>query len=260
VLSLGAINTPKVLMQSGIGDQSKLQRLGVPFVQHLPGVGQNFQDHFLIFGCTWEYHQPSVIPNTARAVLFWKSNPHLDGPDMQIIQSDGGKIKTEMKKLNLPPDSWWSVAPGVVRPQSRGQLHLMGSNPLDPIRIEANTLSHPDDMKAAIASIEICREIGNSAALRPFVKRELMPGNLKGPALENFIREGAVTYWHQTCTAKMGRDSMSVVDGNLKVYGIDKLRIADGSIMPRVTTGNTMAPCVVIGERAAEILKREHRV
>jgi choline dehydrogenase len=132
VLSLGAINTPKVLMQSGIGDQSKLQRLGVPFVQHLPGVGQNFQDHFLIFGCIWEYHQPLVIPNTVRAVLFWKSNPHLDGPDMQIIQSDGGKIKTEMKKLNLPPDSWWSVAPGVVRPQSRGQLHLMGSNPLDP--------------------------------------------------------------------------------------------------------------------------------
>jgi choline dehydrogenase-like flavoprotein len=260
VLSLGAINTPKVLMRSGIGDQSKLQRLGVPFVQHLPGVGQNFQDHFLIFGCTWEYHQPSVIPNTARAVLFWKSNPHLDGPDMQIVQSDVGKIKTEMKKLNLPPDSWWSVAPAVVRPQSRGQLHLMGSKPLDPIRIEANTLSHPDDMKAAIASIEICREIANSAALRPFVKRELMPGNLKGPALENFIREGAVTYHHQTCTAKMGRDSMSVVDGNLKVYGIDKLRIADGSIMPRVTTGNTMAPCVVIGERAAEILKREHRV
>jgi choline dehydrogenase-like flavoprotein len=260
VLSLGAVNTPKVLMQSGIGDQSKLHGLGVPIVQHLPGVGQNFQDHFLIFGCIWEYHQPLVIPNTSRAVLFWKSNPHLDTPDMQIIQSDGGKIKTEMRRLNLPPDSWWSVAPGIVRPHSRGQIHLMGPNPFDPIHIEANTLSHPDDMKAAIASIDICREIGNSAALRPFVKRELMPGNLKGRALENFIREGAVTYWHQTCTAKMGRDSMSVVDGNLKVYGIDKLRIADGSIMPRVTTGNTMAPCVVIGERAAEILKREHRI
>jgi choline dehydrogenase len=80
-----------------------------------------------------------------------------------------------------------------------------------------------------------------------------MPGNLRGTALEDFIRDAASTYHHQTCTAKMGRDSMSVVDGQLKVYGIENLRIADGSIMPRVTTGNTMAPCMIIGERAAEV-------
>jgi choline dehydrogenase len=128
------------------------------------------------------------------------------------------------------------------------------------VQIEANFLSHPDDMKAAIACVELCREIGNSAPLRPFIKREVMPGNLKGTQLENFIRNAAVTYWHQTCTAKMGRDSMSVVDGNLKVYGIEKLRIADGSIMPRITTGNTMAPCVIIGERAGEVLKADHKL
>ena len=87
-----------------------------------------------------------------------------------------------------------------------------------------------------------------------------MPGNLKGAELENFIRDATITSWHQTCTAKMGRDSMSVVDGYLKVYGIDHLRIVDGSIMPRVTTGNTMAPCVVIGERAGEILRVEHNL
>jgi choline dehydrogenase len=94
----------------------------------------------------------------------------------------------------------------------------------------------------------------------PFVKREVMPGNLKGAALENFIRDAASSYWHQTCTAKMGQDAMSVVDGSLKVHGIDNLRIADGSIMPRITTGNTMAPCVIIGERAGEILKARHGV
>jgi choline dehydrogenase len=87
-----------------------------------------------------------------------------------------------------------------------------------------------------------------------------MPGDVKGAELENFVRDGVTTYWHQTCTAKMGRDAMSVVDGNLRVYGIDNLRIADGSIMPRVTTGNTMAPCVVIGERAGEILKKDHAI
>jgi len=87
-----------------------------------------------------------------------------------------------------------------------------------------------------------------------------MPGNLRGAELETFIHDAAVTFWHETCIAKMGRDSMSVVDGNLAVYGIDNLRIADGSLMPRVTTGNTMAPCVVIGERAAEILKARHKL
>ena len=121
-------------------------------------------------------------------------------------------------------------------------------------------MSHPDDLKAAVACVELCREIGNSAALRPFTKREVMPGNLRGAALEDFIRDAASTYHHQTCTAKMGRDSMSVVDGQLKVYGIENLRIADGSIMPRVTTGNTMAPCIVIGERAAQSLRSDHRL
>jgi choline dehydrogenase len=131
---------------------------------------------------------------------------------------------------------------------------------VDAVQIETNMMSHPADLKAAIAMVQLSREIGNSAALRPFVKREMMPGNLKGAELENFIRDTVVTYWHQTCTAKMGRDSMSVVDGNLKVYGIENLRIADGSIMPRITTGNTMAPCVIIGERAGEILKADHKL
>jgi choline dehydrogenase len=101
-------------------------------------------------------------------------------------------------------------------------------------------------------------EIGNSAALRPFTKREAMPGPLTGAELEHFIRDAASTYWHQSGTAKMGQDAMSVVDGTLKVYGTDRLRVADGSTMPRVTTGNTMAPCVIIGERAAHNLKAQH--
>jgi choline dehydrogenase len=121
-------------------------------------------------------------------------------------------------------------------------------------------MSLSDDLNAAVAHVELCREIGNSAALRPFTKREVMPGNLKGVALDCFIRDTASTYHHQTCTAKMGRDAMSVVDGRLKVYGIENLRVADGSILPRVTTGNTMAPCVIIGERAAEALRHDHRL
>jgi choline dehydrogenase len=135
---------------------------------------------------------------------------------------------------------------------------LTGADPRDPIHIDANTFGDPDDLKAAIGAVELCREIGNSAALRPFAKREVMPGKLTGAELEDFVRDAASSYWHQTCTAKMGRDDMSVVDGELKVYGVERLRIADGSIMPRVTTGNTMAPCVIIGERAADILTAQH--
>lgn len=258
VLSLGAIQTPKVLMQSGIGDQDELQRLGIPIVQHLPGVGQNFQDH-IAFDCVWEYQEPLPPRNTlAEATFFWKSSPEIDTPDVQTCQAEIAKSSAENSERFGLPASGWTMFGGVVRPKSRGRLRLTGPNPLDPIEIEANFLSHPDDMKAAISCVELCREIGNSSALRPFSRREVMPGNLKGAALEGFIRDAAMTYWHETCTAKMGRDSMSVVDGQLKVYGISHLRVADGSIMPRITTGNTQAPCVIIGERAAEMLRTEH--
>ena len=137
---------------------------------------------------------------------------------------------------------------------------MTGPNPRGPVQIDANFLSDPDDLKAAIACVELCREIGNSVPLRQFTKREVMPGNLQGAELENFVRDAVESYRHQTCTAKMGRDSMSVVDGSLKVYGIKNLRIADGSIMPRVITGNTMAACVIIGERASDLLRTAHKL
>jgi choline dehydrogenase len=260
VLSLGAIHTPKVLMQSGIGDEIELHRLGIRLVQHLPGVGQNFQDHPGI-GCVWEYQKPLAPRNNAAEVtLFWKSDPSVDTPEIQICQGEVPFASAEILARYDVPAGSWSMFAGIVRPKSRGRIRLTGPNPIDAAQIETKMMSHPDDLKAAIACVQLCREIGNSAALRPFTKREVTPGNLKGVELENFIRDSVATYCHQTCTAKMGRDPMSVVDGNLKVYGIENLRIADGSIMPRVTTGNTMAPCVIIGERAGEILKADHKL
>jgi choline dehydrogenase len=260
VLSLGAIHTPKVLMLSGIGDQADLQRLGIPVVQHLLGVGKHFQDH-VISPCIWEYSQPLPTRNNAgEATFFWKSDAGLSGPDLQTCQAEVPICSAETAaRFNPSPNSWTLLA-SVVQPKSRGEIRLTGRGPLDPLEIHDNLLSHPDDMKATIACVELCREIGNSTALRPYTKREVMPGHLKGADLEDFIRSAATTFSHETCTAKMGQDSMSVVDSNLKVYGVDNLRIADGSILPRVTTGNTMAPCVVIGERAGEVLKAEHKL
>jgi choline dehydrogenase len=118
----------------------------------------------------------------------------------------------------------------------------------------ANMLADPRDLAALRRSMEITRELGNSEVMQPFVKREILPGDRKGEALDDLIRDGAMSMHHPTCTAKMGQDDLSVVDAKLRVYGVKNLRIADGSIMPTITTGNNHAPCVIIGERLAEIL------
>jgi choline dehydrogenase len=255
VLSLGAINTPKVLMQSGIGDEAQLLRHGIPVMQHLPGVGRNYQDHPRV-DCVWEHFSP-VPPrnNGAEATYFATSQAGLRTPDLQTCVAEFPLASEEnIERFGLPDDGWTLIA-GIVAPKSRGSVELTGPDPTDPVRIDAKMLSHPDDMKAAIAAVELCREVGNSPPLRPFGRREVMPGPLKGAELEVYIRDATLTFWHQTGTARMGRDAMAVVDASLSVYGIEGLRVADGSIMPRITTGNTMAPCVVIGERAGDILR-----
>jgi len=124
----------------------------------------------------------------------------------------------------------------------------------------SNCLSDPRDLKDLIAGVSLAREHGNSSELHAFTGREVAPGSVSLAELEQFLRDGLGTHWHQSGTAKMGRDAMSVVDGKLRVYGVDGLRIADASILPRVTTGNTMAPCVVIGEQAAALLLNEDTV
>jgi len=258
ILSLGAIQTPKVLMQSGIGDEHELHSLGIPIIEHLPGVGQNFQDH-VGFNCVWE-NRDSRRGAMVEATFFAKSEASLNMPDLHTFFGEFVMSSPENIRRFPMPATGWGFFGTLVRPKSRGRLRLTGPNPGDAIRIEANHLSHSDDLKAAHRSVEISRAIGNSAALRPFTLREVAPGDLQGADLDNFLRDAALTVWHETCTAKMGRDSLSVVNGALQVYGIEHLRIADGSIMPRVTTGNTMAPCVIIGERAAELLRAEYRL
>lgn len=259
ILSLGAINTPKVLLQSGIGPEDELRRHGIPVIQKLPGVGQNHQDH-VSFGCIFEYREPQQVGNGgSEATLYWKSDPSLRQPDIFHCQAEFPVPSAETASLGVPAHGWTMFA-GLAHPKSRGSLQLSGPDVMDSILIEANTLSHPDDLKVAFSNIELCRELGNSPAFSKLVKREAMPGKLSTSAMETFARNAAVTYWHQSCTAKMGRDPMSVVDGKLNVYGAKKLRIADASIMPEITSGNTMAPCVVIGERAAAMIKTAYGI
>ncbi|WP_027171722.1 GMC family oxidoreductase N-terminal domain-containing protein [Methylobacterium sp. 10] len=257
VLSLGAIQTPKVLMHSGIGDQAELTRVGIPVLQHLPGVGQNLQDH-VSFGCIWNYEEPIAPRNSgSEAPLYWKSRPELDAPDVLFCQVEF-PVPSDRTAARGVPAHGWTMFAGLAHPASHGRLRLTSADPSVPMAIEANMMSEPADMATALRCVDLCRQLGNAHAFRPFVRNEAMPGDLKGDAREDFVRDAAVTYWHQSCTAKMGRDAMSVVDASLKVYGIESLRIADASIMPRVTTGNTQAPCAIIGERAAHMIHQAH--
>ena len=261
IVSLGAINTPKVLMQSGVGDAETLESLGIPVVQHLPGVGANFQDHIWVSSCIWEYPEP-VAPhdNGGEATIFAKSGQELDSPDIQLLQIEFPVATPELTARHTIPAGSWGIFPALLRPRSVGHLRLTGAKPEDPILIDSQILSNPADLTALRRCVELAREVGNAQALRRFVKREVMPTALDPAAMDNFIRDGVATIWHQSCTAKMGQDNMSVVDSRLKVYGVDRLRIADASVMPRVPLANTMAPCVIIGEQAGRAIARERQL
>ena len=191
------------------------------------------------------------------ANLYWKSDARLSQPDILQCQLEFA-VPSPLEAGLETPEHGWTMFNGLAQPKSRGRLRLSGPDINDPILIEPNSLSEPEDMAAALAAVELCRELGNSDGFRPLVTGETAPGQRDRSGMIDFIRRSAVTYWHQSCTAKMGRDNMSVVDNELKVYGIDGLRIADSSIMPRITTGNTMAPCVVIGERAAVLIREQY--
>lgn len=252
VLSLGAIHTPKVLMQSGIGNPDELQRLDIPVVAALPGVGVGLHDH-LAFGCMWESTADGLPPvPRSQIACFWKSRPELDAPNFYTYAKAGPFATPDnAARYGIRQDSW-SLIVG-MRPQSRGSVHLTGRDATDPVRVDANYLSDPQDMEDLKKGIRIALAIGGSPALSDYSGKQLVP-LANGEELEQFFRDGVGTFWHQSSTARMGRDPMSVVDGRLNVHGVARLRVADASILPRVTTGNTMAPCVVIGEMAAKFM------
>ena len=258
VLSLGAIHTPKLLMQSGVGAAGELRKHGIPVVQHLPGVGQNLQDH-PVFDVTWEYSEhPAPRNNFAEAVLFWKSEASLKQPDLLVGQVEVTRASPEIMAQFDPPESCCGFKVAVLQPRSRGRVSLTGPRPDQPVAIETGYLHESADLETALAGIELCRSIGNSAPLGRFAKREVMPAGRLTPA--EYARQGAMSFQHQTCTAKMGTDDLAVVDPQLRVYGLQGLRIADGSVFPRITRGGTMAPCVVVGERAADLMKVANRI
>jgi choline dehydrogenase len=258
ILSSGGINTPKLLMLSGIGDEAQLRSHGIATLVHSPEVGQNFQDHLLHGGCIWEPKEHIPHRNSAaNASGFLKSQAGLTTPDLNLVQIELPYASDVVARQFSPPPTSWALCAGLVAPKSRGAVRLRSANPADRPIVDARFLSHPDDVKALAYGIEVCREIGNSPAMRDFAKREVAPGKkLTGQAMEDFVRNGATTYFHQAGTCRMGRDPQAVVDSRLRVKGVQNLRIADSSIMPRIASVATMASCALIGERMAEMLRQ----
>lgn len=258
IVSSGGINTPKLMMLSGIGNSAELAKHGIKTLVHAPEVGRNFQDHILHGGCLWEPEQYSPLRNSAaNASGFAKSNIALASPDLNIVQIELPYASEVIGKEYSPPKTAWALCAGLVAPKSRGTVTLRSGNPADRPVVDAQFLSHPDDVKALAVGIELCREIGNANAMKAFAKREVAPGRkLDGQEMVDFIRNGATTYFHEVGTCRMGHDKEAVVDAQLRVNGIQGLRIADSSIMPRIPGVATMASCALIGERAADILTK----
>jgi choline dehydrogenase len=256
ILCSGGINTPKLLMLSGIGDQTQLSQHGIKTVVNAKQVGKNFQDHLLHGGCLFEPKEHIPHRNSAaNAAGFLKSQASLNSPDVNLVQIEIPYASDVVGKQYAPPATSWALCAGLVAPKSRGEIKLRSAKVTDRPIVDAQFLTHPDDVKALAFGIEVCRDIGNSAAMKDFVKREIAPGKqLVGAEMDDFVRNGATTYFHQAGTCRMGKDQDAVVDAKLRVNGVQGLRIADSSIMPRIASVATMATCALIGERMADIL------
>jgi choline dehydrogenase len=241
-------------MLSGIGPAEHLAEIGVRASVDLPGVGENLHDHLLVSNI-YEASQPMELPhhNLLEAQLFTSSaywpGP---GPDLQplfmhlVYPAEGYPV----------PRNGYTIAPGIIRPRSRGTLRLASADPATAPRCDPNILAEPYDLEALVDAVEICREIGAGSAFRDWRYAEVAPGPAARTRddLREYVRRAVATYHHQVGTCRMGVDDDAVVAPDLRVRGVDGLRVADASVMPSITAGNTSAPAIMIGEKASDLL------
>jgi choline dehydrogenase len=259
VLAAGAIGTPLLLQRSGVGDADRLRAAGVDVVGHLPGVGRNLTDHWLV-PAIWTARRPIEhapgLPQ-AQSHLFWRSDPGRVVPDLQPCHFGVPLYEPWMDG----PDNAFSLMAGLVRPASRGRVEISGPDPADPPLIDPRVLAAESDVDALVAAVELVREIAAQPPLyRDWGARERYPGELAGDAaaLREYVRRTVITYHHQSGTCAMGAGEDSVVGATLRVHGLAGLSIADASVMPTVPTGNTNAPAAMLGERGSQFLLARH--
>jgi choline dehydrogenase len=255
VVSAGAIESPALLLRSGIGPAGDLRTLGIDVAAHLPGVGLNLHDH-LLSPSIWSAEK-EIVPfeeglSPIQTHLWWRSRADLPGPDTQPIHFSVPLYEPWMEG---PPNAF-TLLGGIVRPQSRGTIRLSGPAAGDPLMIDPQILSAEADLVALEASLAQVREMGTAPALQAWGAHELYPGPevTTTAQVRDYVRRTVISYHHQVGTCKMGVDEEAVVDPRLRVHGIQGLRVADASVMPAVISGNTNAPSLMIGERAADFI------
>jgi len=281
ILCGGAINSPQLLMLSGIGDGATLTGLGIPVISDLPGVGQNLQDHLEIY-VQYECRQPvSIYPavkwynkpliglqwyltnsgpgatNHFEAGAFLRSNDRAAYPDLQfhflpVAMDYDGKQKFE--------GHGFQAHVGPMKPTSRGSVTLQSRDPTMPPRILFNYNTTPEDQDVMRKGIRLVREIISQGAFNPYRGKEIRPGPecSTDKALNEFICQKSESAYHPSCSCKMGEDNLAVVDTTARVHGVDSLRVVDASVFPAITNGNLNAPVIMLAEKISDAILGDH--
>jgi len=281
ILSAGAVQSPQLLELSGVGQPDLLKSLGIDPVHELPGVGENYQDHY-VSRLQWRINRPITLNEKTRGMQllgealkfallrkgaltmsagivggFVRSREGLEMPDIQYHVAHASFADPKKRVFDRFPGL--TIAPCQLRPESRGSIHIGSPDPFDAPKIRPNFLSNSTDREIHIAGMRIARELMKAPAIASYVESETVPGadrESDEALLDHALRTGATMY-HPVGTCQMGPDPRTgaVVDERLSVHGLKNLRIADASIMPRLTSGNTNAPTIMIAEKAADMIK-----
>ncbi|HEX2825970.1 MAG TPA: choline dehydrogenase [Burkholderiales bacterium] len=291
LLAAGAIQSPQLLELSGIGQRDVLKRAGVDVVHELPGVGENLRDHLHVrisyetklpvtlntilrnpllqakMGARWLFLGRGLMASSsATSMAIARSRPDLDRPDIkfQLHQlsmasshyADNRQARNFAEKMGLDAHGGFAIGTYVLRPESKGSVHVKGPDPSTPPEIRANYLSHEHDVNTMLAALRMIRKVAAQPALAQHIVRETRPGPAADDddALLDHVRKTGQTSYHPIGTCRMGNDAQAVVDASLRVHGIEGLRVCDASIMPTMVGSNTNAPSIMIGEKASDLV------
>lgn len=284
ILAAGPIQSPKLLELSGIGRADILGRHGIAVARDLPGVGENLQDHpntRLTFACSEPITINDVLQNpvvrireglkylvfgnglmsicSATAHTVMRSRPGETSPDLKIqLQPFSGKDRYARRPQDgLDPHSGFTIGVMALKPKSRGWVHIASADPFAHPRIDPKYLDHPDDAQVLLSGIKAVRDVASRPSLKRLIVRETRPGSTVATDADilDYIRDTTQTTWHVVGSCRMGTDATAVVDSELRVHGIDGLRVADSSVFPTIPSSNTNAATIALGERAADIVK-----